>query len=369
MLKAAEKTLLGNASYLLERKFRNKLLTILREWSTKDSSYETTKARLNQHIATRSRLVASLIPFYGVSQLLIGFGFFSSSQKVLSNRASASSPSLSNMVAQFGILRRSGFGNAVKIHRDIVSARLGLESEFSTSTKDYISINDSGKNADPKHILIVAPGPKDESFPFDEFELIFFILTPNSRIEDLAELMKHRSVGVIASFGFVTTVLRGPRSEEWKQLLLSCQEIYTKPPAIKLASEIIGKEVKDGSSNFIHLWGSVGQANMAQWTTGLCLKLLGGNVRISLVGASLYAGEQIYSKDSNAKPAANSETKKEFDLCLSLAVHNPVTNFMFMKKLWINNRIEGDAQFSSVVEKSVEDYLGDLDAYQGKNRA
>lgn len=368
MLRSAEKTLRGNASYLLERKFRDRLITILRGWITGQTSFETSKSQLNDLIATRSRLLAGIIPYYGVSQLLIAFGFFSSSQKLLSNRASACSPSLANMMARFGIFLRSGFGNSVKIHRDIVSARLGLENEFSNSTAQYISINESLKHTNPKRVLIIATGPKNKSFAFEEYDRIFFILTRNSRLEELANLLKHFPVEVILNFNFATTVLRGPRSEEWKRLLLDCQEIYTKPPAIKMASELIGKDVKDGSSNFIHLWGSVGQANMAQWAAGLVLKLLGGNALISLAGASLFVGEQTYANPGKAIPEEN-QIRKEFGLCISLAHHNPVTNFLFMKKLWINNRIEGDSQFSSVVEKSLENYLEDLDVYQGKKRA
>lgn len=369
MLISAKKTLRGNASYLLERKFRDRLLEILRGWITAQTDFETSKSQLNEHIAMRNRLVAGIIPFYGVSQLLIALGFFSSSQKVLSNRVSASSPSVANMGARFGILKRSGFVKSFKIQRDIVRAKLGSENEFSNSTARYISINNSSKNKNPKRILIFANGPKNKSFSFDGYERIFFIVTQSSRFEDLANLLRYYSVEVILNSNFVTTVLRGRRSEEWKSLLVNCKEIYTKPSDIKLASKIIGKDVKDASSNFLHLWGSFGHANMAQWATGLSLRLYGDNARISLIGTSLYASEQTYSNPVKAMPAANTEMKKDFDLCIALAQHNPVMNFLFMKQLWIKNWIEGDAQFSSVVENSVEDYLQDLDVYQGKKRA
>lgn len=369
MLKAAEKTLLGNASYYLERKFRINLLTILKGWGGGQTTFDTAKEQLDDLIATRNPIVARIISYYGVSQLLMAFGFFSSSQKIILNKVSASKPSLANLGARFGILRRTGFGNAHRIWRDVVRVRLRSESPFSNSTRNYISINNTSPNPNPNKILIVATGPKDGSFSFDGYEVIFFIVTANSRIEDLAALLKNCSVNAVLNYEFVKTSLSGIRSEEWKKILLSCREIYSKPVAIQLASQIIGKDVKDGSSNLLHLWGSVGRANMAQWATGLSLKLFGGNPRISLIGTSFYAGDQIYQRTNNDEPKGHNETKKEFDLCISLAMHNPMINFLIMKKLWMNNRIDGDVQFSNVIEKSVENYLNDLDACQGKKRA
>lgn len=363
-LMIAKKALKGNLSYFIEKRFRDQTFTAIENWQAKRTAYEETQGILEKLIDERSML-GRLVPSYAIAQMLMSFGFFSISRQLLVTRASLASPFPG---PELQLLRELGLRRFQKIYRDIISIRGGTEKGLSEQTKEFICHGKPAATTSEREWLIIGNAPKEEKQNYSEYSSVVVTVTSSTSKDEIRSLLEKRPIRVLLNSSFVKKDLLEIEAMDWINLLSKCEVVYCKPDVLDATRNLIGSDVQSAMSNTVHLWGSIGQPNLVQWAAGLAISQEKGNVVISVEGANLFAGKDIYSFDEANNKVNNVNSSSEFRLCSAVAAHGPVVNFLVMRKLWEVGYIDGGKNFIELLSNDLASYLEALDERLGKLR-
>jgi len=365
---AARRALVGNASYILEPKFRERILQILRAWALKELDYSSANSDLDEAFSKRSRLVARIIPGTGVARTLMAFGFFSASRLVFSGPISNLQTGLQPRVAEAGLLLRNPPKIALAVIRDMRRSRNGVQGPFSYPTRRYFDKHLPTSNnvvaGNAGKCLVVGPSQVGSWPSLNNFDSVIIMVTLSNNLGLLKQRISSLSAAVILNGeAGVRAIMEGPGSE-WIAVLKTAKHIYCRRDEVRELEILTGVPTSARESNLLNLWGGYGGPHLTQVTLGLLISL---GMRAHVVGVNLYLAEKTYEQFSTQDTQLDS-IKGDFATCMMQSVHNPVMDFLISCKLMAAGYVLGDDELQGILGMGLDEYLSALDKSIGSSR-
>ncbi len=365
LLRLANSCLKSNLSYLLEPQFRDVLQATLTHWAREEISYDEAFLAIRTAIETRPRLASLVVPSYGISQLLRSFGFFSLALKS-SKPAARSLPSLRGRVA-FWSRAIKGAGPSFLSQRRLVRT-IGDDSlpRFEPGTLEIFcsplpARHPFDKPSSASRVLIVGPSHRARSVSTEGFEEILLLVTPSFDVTELSELTTSLGAGWFIN-GVFAEALVNSQQTDLLELAAHASKIYCNPLWVAPLRARLGSRVFSYESGYMDMW-TFGSPNLLHRAVGVALSR---ELRAHVTGANLYVANRLYDqKSSEGKP---SRQLHPFFTCASYAEHNPVINFLNLRRLYKAGWVSGDQHFEPLMKLSTNDYLIELDASLGRRR-
>lgn len=364
-----EQTLLKNLSVLLEPNFRRELCRVLQSWNLDKISFSAARQQLDELLDKRSHLAVWTIPAYPLARLLISFGFFSSSAKLMGSSRFGSRVTIRRIVSLLRLAlatKPTSLLSVLSDFRAVNSWRLGA---LSNATVEFLAPRASYNNETmpSEKSLIVGPAPFDH-LPESPFQRTFVLINENSTPEDLS---------LPSVYGEVSAVFRGRMSRKilsltndhcWIRTLQNASDIFLEKKYVKPIQRKLGRPVSPLRGHLMHMWGSAGNPNLFQAALATCLAApaRGGQAEIVVAGVTLYSGQSLYARGSSGLRTERSA--EVFRTCQALANHDPVSNFQVPRAMVRAGLISGSQQFLEIANSTTHAYLSSLDENLGMLR-
>lgn len=372
-LRETRKTLFHNLSALLEYRFREEVYAAVTGWHRQTLSYDEASKVISSAFAERNKFLGRITPSQGITRTLMASGFFFDS--FMGNKTYPWLALLDNrqLVARLGILLKVGVKKYSCISRDINSIRAGKTISLSKVSIDYLH-SSSDPNLDRQlsssrytSIAILGNAEIDSSRKFEDFDYRIVLVTLNTDVSEVIGYQQSGPLALLLNGEFVESLLCADSKAlvKWRPLLSEAQRVFVKGSQKHRLKEALSISAFSSESPLLTLWSADGAPNLAQIAVGLAMEMFGGGARIAIFGVNMYAGHSLYS--SKQKTHAHSESQS-FGLCRSLAMHDPVKNFVIMKILAQMGYAVGPQEFLEISNMSLEEYLEILDKRLGSLR-
>ena len=369
-LRNLERALLKNLSFLLEPMFRLQVWETLKAWTLNQSNFDDTKASLLEAYDRRSRLISRAFPQTGLRKTISSAGFFSFLVPQKSRTSSIRSLSLESVIRRASLLLHFPLSQSVAVLRDMKLSREVSELAFSPGTLDFLrgGIVDrlQVKSGVQKWCLII--GPSDPNL--DEVEAwegeIFVLVTPSFDLQILSDLIERfGATPILNNVAASDAVIHGG---QLLNLIAKAKAVYVASHFVESLVSKFGVSAKSSSSRFLLAWDT-GNPNLLQRAVGVALQ---NGYRIQVTGANLYAARGIYDLGLRPDPRAlrgSSRVLHEFFTCISYSSHDPVSNFIFIKRLHESGfLISLDTVLGKVLSGTLEEYLVTIEDTLGRSR-
>ena len=353
--------LLLNLSFFLEPIVRIRLAKILTSHVGDPlSDFDITNAKLNQIMSRRNLVALNFVPTDHLVRCIGSAGFFSlRCHPRLQNKFSIT-PSMKNLILLVSLTRKFG-----RSGRKLLS-HIG-SSQPESSLHDFRSVLTSrGQSTEVKsEILIVGPGVTSHRIDYKKFDEIWWLLTPSTDSQRLAEIMTKGGNHWLVCNNVAAKSASDPLNSEYSRLL-------------RLARGVISHEQWEvefhksalPTRNFLSplaesFWN--GSPNLLPRAIGLAILRM---AKITVIGADLYTGENLYRLEANRAQTGSDQTAQlhPFFTCISLSGHNPLSNFNAIKLAALSGFVVGSPEFLRLANLSAKSYLERIDYSVGLKR-
>jgi hypothetical protein len=365
--------LINNASSLLELRARRQIISALESWCQNLATFEDTKERLRAILTTRDLTIAGKFLSGDLHTILSSFGFFSflypASDAKLQKRTTPQA-----LILRSSLLIKQRRKKIIKVLIDMNQSKAGVETGYALETLSFFTrTGDQDRNSglvpgDSGRCLIV--GPSDSTIPELGYhpEITIALVSPSLDIDTLDQLIsKHQAIPLLNNVA--ATLVIGDPNSRLSRIVRQAKMVYCAPQFVEEFERHIGMPARTYDSRFLQTWEQ-GSPNLLHRAIGVALD---HNLKVEIVGANLYGSKVTYSSAMNNHPygaMGNSPRRlHEFFTCISYSNHEPIPNFISVKRLYKSGVIAtADPALSSVLAGNLTEYLETLEETLGKLR-
>lgn len=357
-----KRCLIANMSFIFEPVFRIRVLKLLlAHVSDSGADYHVTRSTIQQLLSRRNFLCRHLLPTDHLRRCLGSVGFYSVYTSPGLLEGPGKTPTLKGFILKISILIRQGDG-ALALLNSLQSA--ADPKDRGEPSGDFKALNLGRKSLGRTKIFVVGPGETADLSSAKSCDEVWLLVTPNF---DLAVLENVLSDG-IRPWLFLNNVSAGrlldTKQSDPRTLISSAAGIYASQTWSQ-SLKSLGVQTISYASTFSEMFLD-GSPNLLPRAVGFAIQR---NASLYITGVDLYTGRRIYAQDrgENATPQSK-QRYHPFFTSASLAGHNPIVNFNFLRWAFKLGHIEGDQNLTKLLSISVADYLSILDESVGRAR-
>ena len=352
-----------NLSWSVEPVFRTKLHRILiSHISNPISDFEKSRAELNRLFSSRNRVALHLIPTDQLVRCLGSVGFFSlRCHSKLQNNFSTT-PTLRNLILLMSFRRKFGRRGV-----NLLAHVSRFESQPKSSIQDFrgvLSYPGPAATLTP-NILIVGPGANSFPMVFEDFDEVWWLLTPSTDCQRLAHSMTKGGDHWLFLNNVAAGYATDPSNSHYREPLAMAKGVIAHSQW-EHAFQEMSLSTRNFDSSLAESFLS-GSPNLLPRAVSLAIRL---NAKVVVTGADLYTGKNLYRHETQRELGGKEYSPQlhPFFTCISLSGHNPLSNFNALKLAFSAGFIVGDRGFIEVMNMSAKTYLEHIDYSVGEKR-
>lgn len=365
-----ESSLKNNTSFALEPEFRIRILDGLSDWIMNQASFEDTKTLIAKAISQRPFFARAFIPSTGFREAVSSAGFFTMLIPSTGRPSSWRSFGLESLVLKASLLANFGVVKIRPVLKDMKLSRRAFEGSYSRKSLSFF--RGQLHEAVEEHVhpgracLIVGPSYPDLG-KVDSWEgMRFLLVTPSFDMEVLAGLIERYGAIPVLNNVSAAEAIRG--RGQLLRLLKKAPRVFVAPSFVDEFVSECGVSASSFQSNFLRTWDT-GSPNLLHRAIGVALPEVS---RIEITGANLYSGTRIYGQVLGGTTGLRERPTRslhQFFTCLSYSNHDPIANFISIKRLFESGLIgTSDESLNTVLRGTLRDYLESLETSLGRTR-